>query len=136
MASPVMDGYTGGVQPAGSFRPVFHTRIARPPVWKQKDGLIRIERNLAMTNIANLPEQALHGKKADLRCSAYRLTMDDLDNLLQVQFTLALLSKLTYDVTRDASITLEEMAAVARYACTYLDQWLDRVHEAPIDELC
>jgi len=73
-----------------------------------------------MTNTINMPELAAHPRKqADLRYSAYRLTMDDLDALLQVQFTLALLSKLTYDVTRDASITLEETAAIAAL-CLYV----------------
>jgi len=56
--------------------------------------------------------------------------------LLQVQLTVALLSKLTHDVIRDCMITQDEIAAVARYACRYLDQWLDAVHEAPIGELC
>jgi len=65
-----------------------------------------------------------------------RLSTEDLDTLLQVQLAMALLSKLTYDVTRDTGITLEETAAAAPYAWTYLDQWLDRVHDAPIGELC
>jgi len=61
--------------------------------------------------------------------------MKDLNALLQVQLTVELLSKLTHDVTRDSMISLDETAAVASLANTRLEQWLDTVHEAPIDEI-
>jgi len=75
-----------------------------------------------MTN-TDMPElAALHGKQADLRISAYHLTLEDLNALLQVQLTVALLSKLTDDVTRNTTITLYETAAVATFANTRLEQ--------------
>jgi len=88
-----------------------------------------------MTNTLNVLKQTRYRKKADLRISAYRLTMEDLNALLQIQLTVALLSKLTDDVTRNTTITLDETAAVASLANTRLEQWLDAVHEAPIDEI-
>jgi len=89
-----------------------------------------------MTNTVNMPELAArHGKQADLRISAYRLTLEDLNALLQVQNAVALLSKLTHDIIRDTTITMDETAAVASFANTHLEQWLDTVHDAPIDEI-